>query len=847
MDQKTIKCDPPPPSSLTAPLWMKASPVYLAALFSLVISPGARAHGFVKTVEILGSDSFNGPKPGATGANKSPIRGITDQSPVKNLQSKDIICGIGATPGSVVASAKPGDTLVYSWANDLADNGNWIHDTGPMMTYFAQVPSGQTADKFNGEGAQWFKTDQVGKKNNKWIQGSLMTGATFKTKIPETLANGDYLVRHETILSTSLSLQIRIKNSNAGNATVTATPTLSFPGAYTADDPGLLVNVFAQAADGSEYKFPAGPIAEVTAPGATGSSPNVLISQSASLVTETSSSTSAPFTPSSVITTTSLSATATVVTSSAIITSASTTTSATAPVTTSNTELQGVRLANGRAAQALNIRFQNTTISDKCEPLEPGCVGGQFAICTQEGTWSLQDACFSGTSCFVIPLKNINGTQVGCFPESVVEQAIIDSGVGRGPETSTIPTATQYQIHASNYYDLCQLECCCVRFHWSCYGYHYPRAFRIKFFAYNHFWNKRRYSGCCYRSWRETRPTHASLGAPWHILNPVLVLSLSFIKSGLMFDATSVAPRITRPQNGSRSSAHGQNGTTGLESAAQSPAYDSTALIDIGIFGRDNWQEPGLYPYCNTTSKDSWSASQYNKNAAFVYSDAYTQPILELLSLKPGERILDMGCGTGELTCRVQEAVGQDGMIVGIDSSQNMLERAKANGVENIFCPDIQSLTMLDRFESLARTFDAERFCLLKENFHTEAQFNKPSLPMLRVRSALHQVLRRRGIDPSRVDPWYFPRSEHYASVLESEGFKIEQISLNPRFTPLPGPLIDWLRTFARNSILANMNDEDAEQVMQDVSDLCEPDMKDEKGGWAIMYVRLRFRAVLPL
>ncbi|KAF8755030.1 Glycosyl hydrolase family 61 [Rhizoctonia solani] len=434
---------------------MKASPVYLAALFSLVISPGARAHGFVKTVEILGSDSFNGPKPGATGANKSPIRGITDQSPVKNLQSKDIICGIGATPGSVVASAKPGDTLVYSWANDLADNGNWIHDTGPMMTYFAQVPSGQTADKFNGEGAQWFKTDQVGKKNNKWIQGSLMTGATFKTKIPETLANGDYLVRHEIVaLHTAANkggvefypscLQIRIKNSNAGNATVTATPTLSFPGAYTADDPGLLVNVFAQAADGSEYKFPAGPIAEVTAPGATGSSPNVLISQSASLVTETSSSTSAPFTPSSVITTTSLSATATVVTSSAIITSASTTTSATAPVTTSNTELQGVRLANGRAAQALNIRFQNTTISDKCEPLEPGCVGGQFAICTQEGTWSLQDACFSGPETSTIPTATASSTS-----STVLVSSAINSSTSSTQATTTTSASSSVVASAS--------------------------------------------------------------------------------------------------------------------------------------------------------------------------------------------------------------------------------------------------------------------------------------------------------------------------------------------------------------------------------------------------------------
>jgi hypothetical protein len=51
---------------------------------------------------------------------------------------------------------------------------------------------------------------------------------------------------------------------------------------------------------------------------------------------------------------------------------------------------------------------------------------------------------------------------------------------------------------------------------------------------------------------------------------------------------------------------------------------------------------------------------------------------------------------------------------------------------------------------------------------------------------------------------------------------------------------------FARTSALASMNDEEAEQVMQEVSDQCEPDMKDENGGWAVMYVRLRFVAVRP-
>ncbi|CAE6435386.1 unnamed protein product [Rhizoctonia solani] len=426
------------------------SSICFAALFALVSSYGAQAHGYVKKLEILGSESFNGPKPGATGANKSPIRGITDQSPVKDLQSKDLICGIGATPGSVVASAKPGDTLVYSWGNDVAENGNWIHDTGPMMTYFAQVPAGKTADTFTGEGAQWFKTDEAGKKNNKWIQASLMNGATFKTKIPETLADGDYLVRHEIIALHNAEnkggvefypscFQLRIKNSNAGNASVTAAPTLSFPGAYTATDPGLLVNVFAQAPDGSEYQFPAGPIAEVTAPGATGSSPNLLISQSTSLAAETNSISTTSFTTSaSIASTTSLSAPVAVSTSLVATTATSATSIVSStPAPTSTADLRAIRLANGRTAQALNVRFQTATISDKCEPREPGCISGQFAVCTEAGTWSLQDACFAGTSCFALPLKNIDGTQVGCFPEAVVEQAIIDSGVGRGTETGT--------------------------------------------------------------------------------------------------------------------------------------------------------------------------------------------------------------------------------------------------------------------------------------------------------------------------------------------------------------------------------------------------------------------------
>ncbi|QRW06678.1 glycoside hydrolase family 61 protein [Ceratobasidium sp. AG-Ba] len=415
-------------------------------LLALAIPQHVQAHGFIKAVKIGGS-TFKGLEPASTAPNNSPIRAITDQSPVKNLQSKDMICGFGATPGTVVASAKPGDSIEYTWANAVT-GGNWIHDTGPMMTYMAQVPAGQTADKFDGAGAKWFKTDQVGKKNNKWVQGSLMTGATFKTKMPETLADGDYLVRHEIIALHNAGnkggaefyptcLQVRIKNSNAGEAAVEASPTVSFPGAYSATDPGILVDVFSQAADGSEYKFPAGPIADVTAPGATGNAPGAAeISVSSSVPVQTSTtfsvtSTSAIATPTSTSSSVSISVTPTSTFGSFV----STTTSAAPSATPS--DLAAIRLANGRTAQELNLRFKTLAVTEKCEPRDPGCIDGEFAVCTPQGTWAKQGACFTGASCFAVPLANINGTQVGCFPQSVVEQALIDSGVGRAIATET--------------------------------------------------------------------------------------------------------------------------------------------------------------------------------------------------------------------------------------------------------------------------------------------------------------------------------------------------------------------------------------------------------------------------
>ena len=51
--------------------------------------------------------------------------------------------------------------------------------------------------------------------------------------------------------------------------------------------------------------------------------------------------------------------------------------------------------------------------------------------------------------------------------------------------------------------------------------------------------------------------------------------------------------------------------------------------------------------------------------------------LLEMAALKPGERVLDVACGTGLVTFRAAEAVEPDGQVLGTDISEGMIEVAR--------------------------------------------------------------------------------------------------------------------------------------------------------------------------
>ncbi|KAH7885132.1 S-adenosyl-L-methionine-dependent methyltransferase [Phlebopus sp. FC_14] len=261
--------------------------------------------------------------------------------------------------------------------------------------------------------------------------------------------------------------------------------------------------------------------------------------------------------------------------------------------------------------------------------------------------------------------------------------------------------------------------------------------------------------------------------------------------------------------------------------------------------------------------KVDYTANHYVNTASFVFSDEYVAPILGWLNPGPRDRIIDIGCGSGELTVKIQGAVGPDGFVVGVDYNPDMLSKAAKNGVKNLFTSDIQDLQIpasLFKEKSLDAAFSNAtlHWCksdpagvlkgikgALKDGGRFVGEFGGYT-NCTGVRAALHHAIKRRGFNPEDMDPWYFPSVEEYRNLLRQAGFRVDTIALVPRLTPLKqSGLRGWLELFARGTFLKTFDVAEADAIMDEVVQMCEIDLKDGAGNWSMMYVRLRFSATL--
>jgi len=91
----------------------------------------------------------------------------------------------------------------------------------------------------------------------------------------------------------------------------------------------------------------------------------------------------------------------------------------------------------------------------------------------------------------------------------------------------------------------------------------------------------------------------------------------------------------------------------------------------------------------------NWLAPVYDKLCAtFGLGLAFRDTTLRYAALKPGERVLDVGCGTGVLTRLAAEIVGQEGRAVGIDVAPMMISIAKENATREKIRTDFRVATI---------------------------------------------------------------------------------------------------------------------------------------------------------
>lgn len=244
-----------------------------------------------------------------------------------------------------------------------------------------------------------------------------------------------------------------------------------------------------------------------------------------------------------------------------------------------------------------------------------------------------------------------------------------------------------------------------------------------------------------------------------------------------------------------------------------------------------------------------WHAETYARNARFVAD--LGQPVVEWLAPVAGERILDLGCGDGALTEKLA-ALGCQ--IVGVDAAPDMVAAAKARGLdaqlmsgtelsfENEF-DAVFSNAVLHWIKDAAAVISGVARAL-KHGGRFVGEFGGFG-NVAACRTALRAVLLARSVDPTPLDPWYFPTKEAYATKLAEGGFKVERIELIHRPTLLPTGLAGWIETFGA-AFLSALPAAERKAAVAEAERLLEPVLRDDQGRWFADYVRLRFAAVKP-
>lgn len=226
----------------------------------------------------------------------------------------------------------------------------------------------------------------------------------------------------------------------------------------------------------------------------------------------------------------------------------------------------------------------------------------------------------------------------------------------------------------------------------------------------------------------------------------------------------------------------------------------------------------------NTAQADYWSSAPgrrwiEHEEALDQAMVGILRQLLDAAALRPGDRVADIGCGTGASTLAAAAMV-QPGRVLGVDISEPLLDRARARaeaaGLQNVdfLLADAQT----HRFEPAAFDLLVSRFGMMffedpVAAFRNLAQALRPEGRMVFVAWAetaknpwfqipQEAAIRRLGAppptDPQAPGPLAFADADRVAGLLRAAGLgQVRAETLNTLLTP-PGDVAAAARIASR-------------------------------------------------
>jgi SAM-dependent methyltransferase len=237
-------------------------------------------------------------------------------------------------------------------------------------------------------------------------------------------------------------------------------------------------------------------------------------------------------------------------------------------------------------------------------------------------------------------------------------------------------------------------------------------------------------------------------------------------------------------------------------------------------------------------STSKWDAADYARVGAFVVE--LGGAALDLLDPRPGERILDVGCGEGTLTKKI---IDRGATVLGIDNSPEMIAAARDKGVDALLLPaeDMQFFAEFDAAFSNATLHwvlqkeQAARAILraLKAGGRFAGEMGGEG-NLRKLREALDEELIIRGYAPPVEASNWYASPEEFAAVYEAAGFREIDARLIERPTAVEHGVAEWVATFRRGWLdRAEVPESERAEIGAAVADRVGSNVAD--------YVRLRF------